>query len=43
MVEKTLDNLLDNAVKDIHYAERKIVKALLKMTGRDLARTQGGV
>jgi len=31
MVEKTLDNLFYDTLKDIYYAERKIVKALPKM------------
>ncbi|QBX37651.1 ferritin-like domain-containing protein [Brevundimonas sp. S30B] len=31
MAEKTLDNLFYDTLKDIYYAERKIVKALPKM------------
>jgi ferritin-like metal-binding protein YciE len=31
MVEKTLDNLFYDTLKDIYYAERKIVKALPKL------------
>ena len=31
MTEKTLDNLFYDTLKDIYYAERKIVKALPKM------------
>lgn len=31
MVEKTLDNLFYDTLKDIYYAERKIVKSLPKM------------
>lgn len=31
MAEKTLDDLFLNTLKDIYYAEKKILKALLKM------------
>jgi len=32
MAEKTLDNLFHDTLKDVYYAERKILKALPKMT-----------
>ncbi len=44
MAEKTLETLFHDTLKDIYYAERKILKSLPKMArARSITRTEGCV